>query len=149
MKVKFKKLHVDAVMPTYAHSNDAGLDLVGIDIVKKNNNDLWIDTGLAVEIPDGYVGLVFPRSSITKTDLQLGNSVGVIDSGYRGSIQFRFRYSNKPYDPNDSDWYPSDYKIGDKIGQLIILPYPTIEVIESDELSDSERGTGGFGSTNK
>jgi dUTP pyrophosphatase len=108
-----------------------------------------------MEIPNGFVGLVFPRSSIRKTGLQLSNSVGVIDSGYRGEIQATFNklfggegmYDEmKVNNPNHTnDWYA----VGDKIAQIMIIPYPHIEFEEVTELSDSERGEGGFGSTGK
>jgi len=97
------------------------------------------DTGLSMEIPEGYVGLLFPRSSISKTTLSLANSVGVIDSGYRGSIMFKFRYLG-----GKGNWF---YNLGDRVGQIIIIPYPTVEFEEVEELSSTERGQGGFGST--
>jgi dUTP pyrophosphatase len=103
-------------------------------------------TGIAMEIPKGYVGLVFPRSSIRKTDLSLTNCVGVIDSGYRGEIQATFK---KVFGKNDIRIDEMDYKVGDRIAQIMIIPYPSVTFIESDELSDSERGEGGFGSTGK
>lgn len=140
MKVKIKKLVPEAAIPSYAKPGDAGLDLVATYIKVEDHNTYGYfeyGTGLAVEIPDGYVGLVFPRSSISKTGMLLTNSVGVIDSGYRGEIKFRFKYISGT----------KSYEVGDKIGQLIILPYPTIEFEEVDELSESERGDGGFGST--
>jgi dUTP pyrophosphatase len=96
------------------------------------------DTGIAIEIPQGYVGLLFPRSSVSKTVLTLSNSVGVIDSGYRGSIMFKFRY------PEEGPVY----EVGDRVGQIIIMPYPQISFEEVEELSETERGEGGFGSTN-
>jgi dUTP pyrophosphatase len=74
------------------------------------------DTGLSMEIPEGYVGLLFPRSSISKTILNLSNSVGVIDSGYRGPIMFKFRYLEEGL----------VYDVGDRIGQILIIPYPTM-----------------------
>jgi dUTP pyrophosphatase len=135
MKVRFKKLHPDAVTPTYAKDGDAGLDLTAIS---KTNADTFIQygTGIAIEIPKGYVGLIFPRSSVSKLEnFYLKNSVGVIDSGYRGELMLRF---NKSF---------SFYEVGDKIGQLIIIPYPTIYLEEVDELSSTDRGEGGFGST--
>ena len=101
-------------------------------------------TGLAMEIPEGYVGLVFPRSSIRNTDLSLSNAVGVIDSGYRGEIQATFNRKGV----SQIDGHPI-YMVGDRIAQIIIVPYPHIIFDEVDELSNSERGTGGFGSTGK
>ena len=137
MKVKVQKLSPSAVIPQYANFGDAGLDLVATSVVVKGDN-LVVGTSLAIEIPLGYVGLLFPRSSISKTALYMRNAVGVIDSGYRGEIMFKFGYSE------ESDL---SYKVGDRVGQLIILPYPQIELVESDTLSESDRGTGGFGST--
>jgi dUTP pyrophosphatase len=96
-------------------------------------------TGLSMEIPNGYVGLVFPRSSNSKKDLYLTNHVGVIDSGYRGEIMLKFRKTKEVI--------PRYYEVGDRVGQIIILPYPTIKFVESEELSSTERGEGGFGST--
>lgn len=138
MKVKFKKLHKDAWKPSYAKPGDAGLDLVAISMEEGVDDIITYNTGLAVEIPEGYVGLLFPRSSIYKQDIDLANSVGVIDSGYRGEIKFNFRLvGNKEYA------YQPTYKIG----QLIIIPYPQIELEEVEELSTTDRGDGGFGSS--
>jgi len=137
MKVKIKKLHEDAVIPSYAKHGDAGMDLYSVRMEKdKNQNDVHY-TGLAVEIPEGHVGLLFPRSSISKTSCSLRNAVGVIDSGYRGEIMVKFGcLSNLDC-----------YRVGDRVAQLIIMPYPQIELEEVEELSDSDRGEGGFGST--
>ena len=138
IKVRFKKLHTESIIPSYAKPGDAGMDLTATSIIDEAFQVTY-GTGIAVEIPEGYVGLIFPRSSIRKYQLQLSNSVGVIDSGYRGEIQFTF---------NKTGGVPSKkYEVGDRIGQLIIMPFPTIIPIESNDLSDSERGTGGFGST--
>ena len=135
LKVRFKKLYGDAVAPSYAKNGDAGLDLTATHMTWEENF-IEYGTGIAVEIPEGYVGLVFPRSSVSKKeDFYLKNSVGVIDSGYRGEIKLRF---------NKSD---SHYQAGEKVGQLIIIPYPTIYLEEVEELSSTERGEGGFGST--
>ena len=141
MKVNIKKLVPEAVIPQYAKQSDAGLDLTA---VSKNMTDDFVEygTGLSVEIPDGYVGLLFPRSSVSKYDLVLANSVGVVDAGYRGEVKLRFKHLQYAGGFNI-------YKIGDKVAQLIILPIPKIELIEVDELSDSERGEGGFGHTGK
>lgn len=146
MKVKFKKLHPEAVMPTYAKNGDAGLDLTAISrkyvsFAKYTSDDYWeYETGIAVEIPEGYVGLIFPRSSIFKKDLILTNHVGVIDSSFRGDIKFKFRNY-------DREFQGTIYEKGDRIGQLLIIPYPQIELDEVQELSESERGTGGYGSS--
>lgn len=140
MKVRFKKLNENAVVPAYSKPGDAGLDLTAISKELTNNPQygyLEYGTGLAVEIPEGYVGLLFPRSSISNTGLILANAVGVIDSGYRGEIKFRFKHI-----PGTAD-----YNVGDRVGQLIILPYPSIETEEATELNSSERGDTGFGSS--
>ena len=138
MNVKIKKLSSNAVIPVYAKPGDAGLDLVAIrEEWTEDNGMVTYDTGLAIEIPEGHVGLLFPRSSVSKTILTLANSVGVIDSGYRGSIMLKFRYPEEGM----------VYEVGEKVGQIIILPYPQITFEEVDELSSTDRGEGGFGST--
>ena len=142
MQVRIKKLHAAAVIPSYSKSGDAAMDLTAISIEKDDDGNAVYGTGLSIEIPDGYVGLLFPRSSNSKTHLYLTNHVGVIDSGYRGEIKFKFRPINGFVDARVYAKY-------DRVGQLIILPYPQIELVESDELSETERGDGGFGSTGK
>jgi dUTP pyrophosphatase len=144
MKVKIKKLHPDAVIPKYAKESDAGLDLVATSVISETPSQITFGLGIALEIPEGFVGLVFPRSSIRKTHLSLSNSVGVIDSGYRGELQATF---NKQY-KLDSD-LRENYKVGDRVCQIIIIPHPQVDLLEVDELSESDRGTGGFGSTGK
>jgi dUTP pyrophosphatase len=110
-------------------------------------------TGIAVEIPEGYVGLIFPRSSLSKTSLILSNHVGVVDSGYRGEIKFRFKDTRmrSRIEYGIDQYFCSDtvYKVGDRIGQLMIIPYPKIEFEEVEELDSTNRGEGGFGSTGK
>jgi dUTP pyrophosphatase len=140
MIVKFKKLNAKAVTPAYSKVGDAAMDLTAISLTKVDKNEfgyLEYGTGLAFEIPEGYVGLVFPRSSISNSGLILTNSVGVIDSGYRGEVKVRFKHI-----PDTSH-----YKPGDRVCQLMIVPYPQIELQESEELSESDRSEGGFGST--
>jgi dUTP pyrophosphatase len=140
--VKVKKLHENAVIPSYSKPGDAGMDLTITSIISETTTDVTYGFGIALEIPKNYVGLVFPRSSVRKYDLSLTNCVGVIDSGYRGEIQATFKKTN---------WLKGDssdkYVVGDRGAQIIILPYPQVFMVESDELSDTERGTGGFGST--
>jgi dUTP pyrophosphatase len=143
-EVKVKKLHPDAVVPKYAKDGDAGMDLVATNIISNTTFDVTYGTGIAMEIPKGYVGLVFPRSSIRKTDLSLTNCVGVIDSGYRGEIQATFK---KIFGKNDVRLDELDYNVGDRIAQIMIIPYPSVTFIEVDELSQTDRGEGGFGST--
>jgi dUTP pyrophosphatase len=120
---------------------DAGMDLVATKIISNGTFDVTYGTGLAMEIPEGFVGLIFPRSSIRNTELTLSNSVGVIDSGYRGEIQATFKKTNGL----DS----IAYRVGDRICQIMIIPHPTIEFEEVNELNNTERGEGGFGSTGK
>lgn len=143
MKVKIKKLNPIATIPTYAKEGDAGMDLtcVGYTI---NPKYIEYHTGLAIEIPEGYVGLIFPRSSVSDMDLALANSVGVVDSMYRGEVKVRFKTL-----PNKYEFPLESYFIGDRVAQIIIIPYPHIKFEEVDELSSTERGEGGFGSTNK
>ena len=143
MQVKIKKLHKDAVIPSYSKPGDAGLDLTVVKTYKhwdefSDRFKLEVDSGIAVEIPDGYVGLVFPRSSIKNTGLRLTNSVGVIDSKYRGSIKAFFDVVDETL---------TLYEEGDRFAQLIIIPYPEIEFLEVEELSTTERGAMGFGSS--
>lgn len=140
MKIKFKKLSPNAVTPSYAKPGDAGMDMVAISF-RKDEMYYEYGTGIAVEIPEDHVGLIFPRSSISNTKMILSNHVGVVDSGYRGEIKFRFK--KLAWDNG------SVYNVGDKIGQLIIMPIPYVELEETTELSSSDRGTGGFGSTGK
>lgn len=155
MKVRFKKLNPEATLPSYAKEGDAGLDLTVTDdgaITSSDQEGFWYleyGTGISAEIPQGYVGLVFPRSSISKKALMLSNAVGVIDSGYRGEIKARFKVDGVMAVLADKDQVGSlaKFKKGERALQLIILPYPTIEVEEADELSETERGSGGFGSS--
>lgn len=136
MRVKVKKLKSEAVIPTYAKSGDAALDLTALTREFDSTDLVTYGTGLAFEIPEGYVGLVYPRSSIANKDMILSNCVGVIDSGYRGEVMFKFHYASN-----------NIYKVGDRIGQIMIVPYPKIELVESNELSDTERNNGGYGSS--
>lgn len=145
MKVNVKKLDSNAVLPTYARHGDAGMDLTATSKSYDEHGNVCYGTSLAFEIPNGFVGLLFPRSSNTKKDLILGNSVGVLDSGYRGEVMFKFR----PVMPleRDIEFGPREHNVGDRIGQIIIMPYPQVEFNLVDELSSSDRGVGAFGST--
>lgn len=136
--VKVKKLNENAVIPSYSKEGDAGMDLTITTVINETDIDITYGFGLAFEIPKNYVGLVFPRSSIRKYDLSLTNCVGVIDSGYRGEIQATFKKTHQGV---------NKYNVGERGAQIIILPYPQIKMIESDTLSNTERGDGGFGST--
>lgn len=155
LNVNIKKLDDKATIPVYAKDGDAGLDLVATSVeFNTEYGFMEYGTGLAIEIPRGYVGYIFPRSSISKKVLSLCNSVGVIDSGYRGEIKFRFH--SRPTDLVEymgenflaaKNVDESAYDIGDKIGQLVIMPYPSVSFVEVDELSETDRGDGGYGST--
>jgi dUTP pyrophosphatase len=152
MKVNIKRLHPKAVIPQYAKDGDAAMDLVATEVIKDTPEQITYGMGIALEIPDGFVGLIFPRSSVRNTGLQLSNSVGVIDSGYRGELQATFNKvfnSEFMYDETKS-LVPNDYyNVGDRIAQIMIIPYPQIKFEEVDNLTTTERGIGGFGSTGK
>lgn len=139
MKVKIKKLHPDALMPQYGSDGAGCFDLhcVNGGFV---TNYLVFETGLAFEIPEGHVMLVFSRSGHAfKSDTRLSNCVGVIDHDYRGEVRVKLRC--------DSNINALAVKPGDRIAQAMIIPYPKVEFDWTDELSDTERGDGGFGST--
>ena len=140
-KVKIKRLHKDSIIPSYSRKGDAGLDLVATSKFYDDFDNVCYGTGLAIEIPEGHVGLLFPRSSISKTDLTLRNSVGIVDSNFRGEITLKFN--------NILMSSCEPYNVKERIGQLIIMPYPTIEFEEVEELSTTERGAQGFGSSGK
>lgn len=136
--VKIKRLRDNAVLPCYAHEGDAAMDVTA---VSKEGRDNFIEykTGLSFEVPRGHVMLVFPRGSNTKSDLILGNCVGVLDSGYRGELIIRFNILGDRL----------HYEVGDRIAQIMILPYPEVKFVESEELGGSARGEGRFGSTGR
>lgn len=139
MKVKIKKLAENVSIPHYAKNGDAGLDLTVTSIDEIGDKVIY-HCGLSFEIPQGYFGLIVPRSSNASKDLLLTDSCGIIDSGYRGEVTAVFLKTL--FDGNF-------YKVGDRFAQMIILPYPQIEFEEVEELSKTERGTGGYGSTGK
>ena len=154
MKVNVKKLDSNAVVPTYAKHGDAGMDLTAVSKEYDEHGNVCYGTGLAFEIPNGFVGLLFPRSSNTKKDLILGNSVGVIDSGYRGEVVLKFKALDTHYMQDGKLTFlkrdfMQEYNLGDRIGQIVIMPVPQIEFNVVDELSTSDRGVGGFGSSGK
>ena len=140
MKIHFKKLVQTAQKPKFGKPGDAGADLVATSVDFSRKNQVVYGTGLAVEIPEGMVGLVFPRSSVRNYDLSMANSVGVIDSGYRGEIMVTFNILNL-YTVENS------YQVGDRIAQLVIIPVPLAKYVEVEELSETQRGTDGHGST--
>jgi dUTP pyrophosphatase len=117
------------------HSDDAGMDLYAVSVEIK---DKYVEykTGLSFELPKNYVMLVFPRSSITNKDLIMKNCVGVLDSGFLGELKLRFKKDGEDI-----------YNVGERIAQILIIPYPNIEFEESEELSEGSRGQRGLGST--
>ena len=163
MKVKTKIIDVNINTPklSYAKEGDAGIDLIATSKWYDEHGNVCFGTNRAFEIPKGYVGLIFPRSSNAKQQLLLSNSVGVIDSGYRGEVMLKFKSSvssfslktliklifNSDTNINLITNFKISYYLGERIGQLIIIPYPQIEFEESEELSETERGNGGYGST--
>ena len=164
LKVKTKIIDVNINTPklSYAKEGDAGIDLTATSKWYDEHGNVCFGTNRAFEIPKGYVGLIFPRSSNAKQQLLLSNSVGIIDSGYRGEVMLKFKSSASSFslktliklifnqDANTTliNNYKISYNVGDRIGKIIILPYPQIEFEEVEELSETERGYGGFGSTN-
>ncbi len=136
MRIRIKKVHEGAVIPKYAHFGDAGVDLVAVRKWEDEYGNTCYGTGLAMEIPIHHVGLLFPRSSVSKTNLRLCNSVGVIDSGYRGEVVVKFDKQGT-----------KDYEVGDRIAQLILMPIPSVQFVEVINLPRSDRGEGGFGSS--
>lgn len=157
--LKFKKLDIvtqdrdgnpitlesKAVLPTKAHPTDAGYDLTATRVTQELDEArkliLVYHTDLAVEIPIGYVGLIFMRSSVSKTSLTLANAVGVIDSGYRGELILKYKVT--------TDALPRVYEPGEKVGQLVLVPCYMSDTEFVSELSSTDRGEGGFGSTDK
>lgn len=142
LTIRFKKLHPDAKAPFQATLGSAGYDLTAVymePVAHTHRRIVKYGTGLAVEIPSGYVGLVFPRSSVYKADVQMANCVGVIDSDYRGEITAVFYV----------DLTSENYAKGDRIAQLVIMPIPAVKFVEAEELTDTERGIGGYGSTGR
>lgn len=143
MEIKFKKLAENATLPIRAHKGDAGMDLTctRITTVINEAGQLMVvyHTDLAAEIPEGYVGLLFPRSSVYKKSMIQTNCVGVLDAGYRGEITAVYKIT--------TDTIPSIFKEGERFAQLVVVPYLEADIVEAEELSETERGEGGYGST--
>ena len=148
MIVKFSKLCPEAIVPTKAKYGDAGFDLTAISCQYVSDAEVPYynyEFGLAVEIPQGYFGLLCPRSSISKKALMLSNSLGVIDAGYRGPLSARFKVTNYQGE------HTKVYEVGDRVVQLIIIPIPEISLVEVpyENLSKTYRGNGSFGSSGR
>jgi dUTP pyrophosphatase len=140
INVKLVNYDVPTSIPRYAKSGDAGLDIVATskEVVDKGEfGYIEYGTNLAFEIPDGHVGLVFPRSSISNTGMILGNAVAVIDSGFRGEVKLRFKWIKDT----------KQYEVGERVAQILILPYPKVEFVVVEDLFTTERGDSGFGSS--
>ncbi|MBR5460486.1 MAG: dUTP diphosphatase [Clostridia bacterium] len=143
-KVLFKKLDDRAIVPTYATSSSAGADLYALsdgDIIIESGKTVLVHTGIAMVIPEGFVGLVFARSGLaTKRGLAPANKVGVIDSDYRGEIMVPI------YNQSDKD---AVIESGERIAQIALIPYLTADFEETDVLDETDRGESGFGSTGR
>lgn len=148
MIVRIKKMMANAVIPTYAKPGDAGMDLTATTMWEDEAGNICYGVGWAFEIPEGYVGLVFPRSSIFKKFLFLTNGVGVVDSGYRGMVSLKFK-PTFPFRWLKRFFKKRIYQVGDRVGQMIIMPYPRIEFKEVNFLSSTVRGENGYGSSGK
>ena len=158
MKINVKKLHKDAILPTYGSEESAGMDLYAM--YSEDDDEMWVEagktirihTGIAMEIPKGYVGLIFARSGLaTKSGLAPANKVGVIDSDYRGEIIVAMHNHNFAKDDvignEPSTFSGKQIEKGERIAQMVIVPCLHAELTEVNELSDTARGEGGFGST--
>lgn len=144
MKVKIKKLNAEAIIPTYGSPYSAGADLyacIDEDIVIEPNKTVLVKTGLAMELDKGYVALIYARSGLaSKRGLAPANKVGVVDCDYRGEIMVAL---------HNHSTEPQTVCKGERIAQMVITPYITADFEESDTLSDTVRGEGGFGSTGR
>lgn len=141
MKIHIKKLHPEAVIPKYESKSAVGMDLTATSIISEDNESIVYGTGLAMEIPEGFGGFVYPRSSVRKQQLVMANSVGLIDPDYRGEVQVSYK---KTFFQNTKQ-----YQVGDRVAQIIIQEVPLVQFVEVEELSETERGSGGHGSTGK
>ena len=159
LNLKFKKLTENAVVPQKAHDSDAAFDIIATSMTVEDHY-IEYGTGLVFETPMDHAMLIYPRSSISKKDLALCNSVGVVDPGYRGELKVRFRVINNNITEvsgaiynhlggsNLPSSYPlSVYKVGDKIAQMVVVPLPRLSFTEVENLDDTDRGQGGFGSS--
>ena len=143
MELKFKRLKDGAVLPIRGTKGSAGIDLTCTNITTTLNeaNQLMLvyHTDLAVQIPEGYCGLLVPRSSIWNKSLWLTDNVGIIDSDYTGEIMAVMKAT--------TDTVPAIYKVGERFVQLVIVPVPDYKIVEVENLDETERGDNGFGST--
>lgn len=138
--IKYKKLHPAAVAPKQAYKDDAGFDLTVTSVKRIGAHKVEYGFGIAVEIPEGYEGEIRPRSSVHKNFTLLSNSPGTIDAGYRGEIKAVFYHI---------PFLSKVYEVGERACQLLIKPVPEVRYVESSELSDTDRSTGGYGSSGR
>ena len=142
LTVKIKKEHPDAKIPLHGSAGAAGYDLYAVAKDELPGNLVAYEIGLAFELPPGYVGLIFPRSSIYTTGLELTNCAGVLDEDYRGTVKAIFRRVHGVE-------MPGEYQKGDRVAQLVLVKWNPINFVETDKLSATARGTGGYGSTGR
>jgi dUTP pyrophosphatase len=138
MQLKVKKLYKDVKLPSYSRKGDAGIDLFAHTLEFVKSTQIKYGTGIAMEIPTGYVGLLIQRSNTVNRGIRLSNCVGVIDSNFRGEILVYFSFNHRQ---------GKLYHIGDKVAQIVIVPCPTFEVVDVRAISDSARQGNGFGSS--
>ena len=142
MKINVKKLNEKAIMPTYGSEYAAGADLyacIESEVTVAPHTTVMIPTGIAIELPVGYGGFIYARSGLaSKRNLAPANKVGVVDCDYRGEVKVALHNHGET---------AQTVAVGERIAQLVVAPYITAEFIEADELSDTVRGAGGFGST--
>jgi dUTP pyrophosphatase len=144
LKIKFKKLQPDVKLPIKGSSHAACFDVYAHSIIynDKDPRKRTIGLGFATEIPEGYCGILIPRSNLTKHYWIMNNSVGIIDSDYRG--EWKMIFTNI----TDNAWlYPFPYEVGERIGQIYFKKVEDVIFEETDELDESDRAEGGFGST--
>jgi dUTP pyrophosphatase len=140
MLVKFKKLHKNAVTPAYTRVGDAAQDVTATSHWVDEKGNHCYGLGLALELPEGYCAKLMPRSSVAKVDLVLSNAIGLIDENYRGELIMKFKPTKER---------PEVYTVGDRVGQLMIEKVIKFELVEVEELSDTNRGSGSFGSSGR
>lgn len=157
MEIKIKRLSEKAIVPTKAFQTDAGFDMTAISMEYDVYGNVVYGFGWAFDIPEGYVGLLFPRSSCSHYDMSMPNSIGVIDAGYHGEVKAKYRPTStmpvrgsqtdcvEVYNSNKSDIF----KVGDKVAQMVIVELPKVNFTEVEELPQSARGEGGWGHTGK
>jgi dUTP pyrophosphatase len=143
MELPVRRLHDDAKLPTRAHAGDAGLDLHAAERAMLGPGErAAVATGIAVEIPPGHAGLVLPRSgTAARHGIALVNAPGLIDAGYRGEVKVLLLNTDRAE--------PFEIEPGDRIGQLLVVPFTHVEPVEATELAASARGEGGFGSSGR